>query len=441
MIREKLYRDPIHDLIALDKNSPQDCVLMQLIDSPEMQRLRRIRQLGLASFAYQGAEHSRFTHSLGAMWVATRILNQLGKERHVAPRLSFATRCAALLHDVGHGPLSHVFESFMGVHHETWTRQIILDRTSAIHNILRSHHAALPGEVVQIIEGESKPAYLSQIISSQLDADRFDYLLRDSASTGVKYGIYDLERLLHVLRLDPRGETILVAANGVQAVEKYLQARYHMYSQVYLHKTVRAAECVFGKLLIRAADLIRKNQLPGISDQPLGRLLLQRGKATLVDYTQVDDYVIFANLNQWCNSEDSILRDLSQRIVQRNLFKTIDVSRVNGLTAKMSHAKKIIKEARLDPKYYLSLDTSGDTPYRPYDPRLPGHTQHIQVENPNGAPRDIVEHSEVVRGLARAAFSLKRVMFPANTKGCDIRAAMNNLFLDQKDSETFLPPW
>ncbi len=439
MIREKLYRDPVHDLIALDKNSSEDTTLMELIDCPEMQRLRRIRQMGLAYLTYQGAEHSRFSHSIGAMLVATRILDQLSKEQPVPPRMQFATRCAALLHDIGHGPLSHVFESFMSISHESWTRRIILDPSSNVNRILRQYHAALPGEVAGIIEGESRPRYLSQIIASQLDADRFDYLLRDSIMTGVKYGIYDFERLLHVLRLDARGENIVVAANGVQAVEKYLQARYHMYSQVYLHKTVRAGERVFGNLLMRAADLAKDDKLLRLwPDEPLLTLLRKKTQTDLGTYLQIDDYAIQTALQRWKDCADPILSDLAGRIVERRLFKTIDVSKVKGLKAKERAAREVISSAGLDPRYYFIIDTSGDMPYKPYNPSRPEVKSHIIVERASGS-RDIHEVSEVVGGLARAAFTVKRAIFPAVAGGRDLRDEMSRIFLSTETSESFLP--
>ncbi len=442
MIRDKLYRDPVHDLIALDKNTVEDNTLMELIDAPEMQRLRRIRQMGLANLAYQGAEHSRFTHSIGAMWVATRVLEQLNRQQPVPPRMQFATRCAALLHDVGHGPLSHLFESFMGKHHEAWTRQIILDEHSTVNRILRQYHASLPVEVVNIIDGNSHPRFLSQIISSQLDADRFDYLLRDSMMTGVKYGIYDLERLLHVLRLDARGDNIVVAANGVQAVEKYLQARYHMYSQVYLHKTVRAGERVFGSLLTRAADLSVNPELLRLRpDDPLLALLQNKADADLSTYLKLDDHLIFTALQKWSECDDAILRDLSDRILNRRLFKTMDVSRVKNLKVKEKEARDEITKAGLDPRYYFIVDSSGDVPYRPYDPRKPTVSSHILVEQSkpfSNQTRDIYEVSEVVAGLARAAFKVKRIIFPGMAGTVDLRGVMSRIFFEADISESFL---
>lgn len=448
MIRDKLYRDPVHDLIALDKNSAEDNTLMDLIDAPEMQRLRNIRQMGLANLAYHGAEHSRFSHSIGAMYVATRILDQLAREQSIPPRMRFATRCAALLHDVGHGPLSHVFESFMGVHHELWTRRIILDRTSQINQILRRHHASLPAEVVNIIEQKARPRFLSQIISSQLDADRFDYLLRDSVMTGVKYGIYDFERLLHVLRLDARRENIVVAANGTQAVEKYLQARYHMYSQVYLHKTVRAGERTFDSLLLRAADIAQgrikqtddQNLLRLSLDNPLLHLLRDPVNVDLETYCDLDDHLVFSALHRWTHSPDTILADLARRITDRRLFKTLDISRVKNLRSKEKAARDAIRAAGLDPRYYFIMDSSGDAPYKPYNPQHPS-TSHILVEH--GAPgqtttRDIHEISEVIAGLARAAFTIKRIVFPGDEEHTELRQTMMTIFYDADTGTDFL---
>ncbi|MBX7247247.1 MAG: HD domain-containing protein [Candidatus Sumerlaeaceae bacterium] len=432
MIREKLYRDPIHDLIALDKNSREDRTIIALIDAQEMQRLRRIRQLGLASLAFQGAEHSRFTHSLGVMWLATRILGQLSKQRKLNTRQIFLTRCAALLHDVGHGPLSHVVEKFLGVHHETWTARILLSPHSEVNRILRQYHPSSPRDIVNIIEGRATPPFLSQIITSQFDADRFDYLLRDSAMTGVKYGIYDLERILHILRLDARGQNIVVARNGIQPVEKYLQSRYHMYSQVYLHKTVRAAEMMFRLLLKRGRDLAVKGQLPVLdSTEPMARLLLNGSAVEMGDYLDVDDDIVFSSLKRWRKCKDPILADLSRRILERRVLKTLDVSKVRNLPHRIRRAKEYLRSNGMDPDYYFAVDTSGDTPYRPYDPRNPKGSEHILVETLDRKRpyRDIHEMSEVVVGLTRAAFTIRRAMFPEFAGKRNLRLEMENILL------------
>ena len=431
VINERLYRDPVHNIIALDCNNPDDLILMRLIDTPEMQRLRRVRQLGLASYAYQGAEHSRFTHSIGVMWIATRILARLMQERSVSPRLALATRCAALLHDVGHGPLSHIFESVLGVHHEEWTQRILLNRSSPINAILREASPSLPRMVVDVIEGRGNPPFLSQIISSQLDADRFDYLLRDGLMTGVKYGIYDLERILHILRLDKAGRHIVIAANGVMPVEKYLQSRYSMYLQVYLHKTVRASETMLSRLLLRAGDLARQNKLPLPTDsEPLTRMLRDGTQASLADFLIVDDDSVYSHMKHWSNSPDPILQDFSRRLLERRLFKTIDITQIRGLRRKLQLARSTLRDAGLDPRYYFIVDESTNVPYRPYDAQSPESTRHILVEDnkhPKGT-RDLHEVSEVVRGLTRAAFTIRRAIFPSDVAGFNLREKMDEIF-------------
>jgi hypothetical protein len=432
MIREKLYRDPVHDLISLDKNSREDRCIMQLIDTPQMQRLRRIRQLGLASLSFQGAEHSRFTHSLGVMWIATRILGQLAKEWPISQMQATAVRCAALLHDVGHGPFSHIFEVFLGMSHETWTRRIILSAGSEVHRVLRAFSPDLPRKVAGIIEGQGTPPFLSQIISSQLDADRFDYLLRDSAMTGVKYGVFDFERLLKVLRLDPRGKRIVVSQNGIHPVEKYLQARYHMYSQVYQHKTVRAAETMLALTLRRATEVSGESAQESLaSNRCLARLLTKGDRIPLPDYLGLTDEVVLGALDDWRTATDPVLRDLATRLLERRLFKTIDVSQVRGLKAKLGAAKAEISRLGVDPRYYLALDESGSVAYRPYDSSGVESGRHIMVEAKAfpGAYADIHDLSEVVAGLSRAACTTRRIAFPEKLSGTNLRERMTRIFL------------
>src|SRR5258708_31515668 len=190
---ERIYRDPVHNIIRLRTDNDEGELMMRLIDSSEFQRLRRIKQLGLGLYTYQGAEHSRFTHSLGAFHLMTRVMDRLGERYSIRAQDRVAARAAALLHDVGHGSFSHVMEKVLNFHHEQWTVQVILSDQSEIGDLLRSYSPDLPGKVASIIEGQFRPSALAQLVSSQLDVDRMDYLLRDSLMTGAKYGIYDLE--------------------------------------------------------------------------------------------------------------------------------------------------------------------------------------------------------------------------------------------------------
>src|SRR5436190_19071207 len=173
---EKIIRDPVHDVIAFRTESPVDALLFRLINAAEFQRLRRIRQLGLASLAYPGADHSRYSHSLGVMETARKIIAQLRRNFTIGEEDETVVLAASLLHDLGHGPFSHVFERVTGVHHEQVTYDIILDPNSQVHQILAAHDAALPQAVVDTMRAVPQRTFISDILSSQLDADRCDYL-------------------------------------------------------------------------------------------------------------------------------------------------------------------------------------------------------------------------------------------------------------------------
>ena len=253
---ERIYRDPVHNIIRLRTDTDEGELMMRLIDTPEFQRLRRIKQLGLGLYTYQGAEHSRFTHSLGAFHLMSRVLDRLCEKYAIDEQDRAAARAAALLHDVGHGSFSHVMEKVLGFHHEKWTVEVVLSEATEIGRLLRSFSPELAGQGGAIIEGKFQPAALAQLVSSQLDVDRMDYLLRDSLMTGAKYGIYDLEWIINALAIDEEHDRIYVAARGLYAVEEYLQARYYMFRQVYFHRTLRSAEAVLRAILRRALKLL-----------------------------------------------------------------------------------------------------------------------------------------------------------------------------------------
>ncbi|MGH9908159.1 MAG: HD domain-containing protein, partial [Pyrinomonadaceae bacterium] len=215
---ERIYRDPVHNIIRLRTDSDEGDLMMRLIDASEFQRLRRIKQLGVGLYTYQGAEHSRFTHSLGAFHLMTRVLDRLGEKHAIRDSDRTAARAAALLHDVGHGSFSHVMEKVLGFHHESWTVRVVLSPDTEVGKLLGSYSQDLPKKVAAIIEGHFQPAALAQLVSSQLDVDRMDYLLRDSLMTGAKYGIYDLEWVINALAIDEAADRIYVEARGLYAV-------------------------------------------------------------------------------------------------------------------------------------------------------------------------------------------------------------------------------
>src|SRR5882724_13221221 len=295
---ERIYRDPVHNIIRLRTDNNEGELMMRLIDTPEFQRLRRIKQLGLGLYTYQGAEHSRFTHSLGAFHLMSRVLDRLGERHVIKDQDHTAARAAALLHDVGHGSFSHVMEKVLGFHHEKWTVEVVLSEATEIGQLLRSYSADLPAKVEAIIEGNFQPAALAQLVSSQLDVDRMDYLLRDSLMTGAKYGIYDLEWIINALAIDEENDRIYVAARGLYAVEEYLQARYYMFRQVYFHRSLRSAETVLRSSLRRALALVEKGApvwcAPGTSFEKI----LQRQMLTITEHLEMDDSDVIFHMKQ-----------------------------------------------------------------------------------------------------------------------------------------------
>ena len=375
-LSERIYRDPVHNIIRLRTDSDEGELMMRLIDAPEFQRLRRIKQLGLGLYTYQGAEHSRFTHSLGAFHLMTRVLDRLGEKHNIQQEDRTAARAAALLHDVGHGSFSHVMEKVLGFHHEAWTVQVVLSDQTEIGRLLRAHSPELPAKVAAIIEGKFQPAALAQLVSSQLDVDRMDYLLRDSLMTGVKYGIYDLEWIINALAIDEAGDRIYVVARGLYAVEEYLQARYYMFRQVYFHRSLRSAEAVLRSILRRALALLEAGESVWHAPETAFEKVLRTQKLTIEEHLEIDDSDVLFHIKQWQRSKDPILKDLSERFTGRRLFKAVDLD--------------------MNPSEQVSF--------------LAAARECVRK-----AIREISEVSDVVRGLQRG-YELHRVCFPAEVK-------------------------
>lgn len=393
--------------------------MIRLIDTPEFQRLRRIKQLGLGLYTYQGAEHSRFTHSLGAMHLMTRILKQL-EDRHSLDQEERATvRAAALLHDVGHGPFSHAMEKVLGVHHEQMTIGAVTSAETNLNSVLRSFSSGLPQRIASVIDGKFKPAALAQLVSSQLDVDRMDYLLRDSLMTGAKYGMYDLEWIINAIQIDEEADRIYIAARGVYAVEEYLQARYYMFRQVYFHRTLRSAEAVLRSAVRRALALVASGVDVWCTLDSAFQKVLGRKQLTIREHLSLDDSDVIFHMKQWQQSEDQVLSDLSERFVNRRLFKAIDLDMpINEREDFLDAARSVVERAGFPAEYYFIEDRASDLPYYGYyttggvEPRT-----RIYVEDGYAHPRvrEISEVSQAVRGLAEG-YELHRVCFPAEVK-------------------------
>lgn len=417
-LSERFYRDSVHNIIRVRTDTPDGALIAELIDASEFQRLRRIRQLGLAHFAYQSAEHSRFTHSLGAFHLADRVLAKLQEQYPIEPKDITAVKTAALLHDIGHGAFSHVIESILHFHHEDYTISTVLSNETEIGRILYRHDAGLPNRIADIICGSFRPMALGQLVSSQLDVDRMDYLLRDSHLTGVKYGVFDLEWIIKSLQINEKDDHLYISAPGIYAVEDYLQARHYMFRQVYFHRTLRSAEAVLQSLLRRALELYKTGgdvwYLPGT---PLEKILCGE-KLRLCEHLALDDADIIFYIKRWQHSTDAILSDLATRFINRRLFKAFDLDMPDEERS-MFVAKvcDIAQGAGLDPAFYVAEDKAGDVPHYFYIKDEKSRKNLIFVEDGFARPRirEISEVSAAVRGLQKE-YRIHRLCFPAELK-------------------------
>lgn len=415
---ERIYRDSVHNIIRVNTDAPEGRLTVALIDTREFQRLRRIRQLGLAHFAYQSAEHSRFTHSLGAFHLATRMIAKLRLRYEIAERAQTAVRIAALLHDIGHGPFSHVVESILGFHHETFTIEAVLSGETEVGSLLRAYSDELAADVASIIRGDFPHKALAQLVSSQLDVDRMDYLLRDSLMTGAKYGIYDLEWIIKSIEIDETADRLYVSAAGLYAVEDYLQARYYMYRQVYFHRTLRAAEAILRMLLGRALFLCKSGTPPWTAGgTPMDRIL-SGAPLDLAALLELDDTDVMFSIKRWRGSEDPILSDLSHRFLDRRLFKAYDLDMPAAERSQfIEAARAAVADEGFDPDYYFVEDKAGNAAYSFYSQGTPNSRNQIYVEDGFARPaiREISSVSAAVRGL-QEGYQIHRVCFPAELK-------------------------
>ncbi len=404
--RDRHFRDPVHDYISFRGSSRTDRMLLDLVETPEVQRLRRIRQLGLAHLVFPGAEHSRFTHALGVMAVAREMLDTLCRIQPRLRRHEPVVLAAALLHDIGHGPLSHAFEPIAGARHERWSAAMVEDDGTGVHRALRRFSRDLPGRVGDLFAGRYRPApLLSDLVSSQLDADRLDYLQRDVLATGARHGRFDLRRIL--LFLLPGERRVLVDGRALAAVEGYVIARAHMYEHVYYHKTVRAAESMLGAAVARARDLGAVEGLPtGLRATLAGR------RPALGDYLDIDDGDFFAALKAWSGSRDRGLRSLAGGLLHRRLLKCVgipdEVAFGKGYGRVKAEAQDLVRRRGFDPGADLVLDESAEERYLPYAAGG-DRGQAILVHQAGRArPRPLEEVSDLVRRLSERRIFLVR---------------------------------
>jgi HD superfamily phosphohydrolase len=402
---EKIIRDPVHDVIAFRLNRPLDALLFKLLSAPELQRLRRIRQLGMASLAYPGADHSRYSHSLGVMETARKILDQLAaagfaideQGRHVCV-------VAALLHDAGHGPFSHVFERVSGIHHEEMTRRVILDPESGINRILREYDTALPRMIVDFLNCRPKRTFFCDIIASQLDADRFDYLLRDNLMTGARYGSYDLEWVLHALTIDQSCDRLAVDVKGVSAVETYLQARFNMYRNVYFHKVVRSAEGMVKLALQRARRLAVQRRLEWPRENQATYLAMLGQQLSARQFNDLDDIAVMHCFKIWSHGEDALLATLCRGLLFREVYKSFDLSHIDDplhVRKIITAVERLIADGGGEPGYEMFDDQASGSGYENFGKEECGGSNEILVRRGDGTTASFAQISPLTGALGR----------------------------------------
>jgi hypothetical protein len=415
----KIFRDPIHNVIDLDTGDKAvNDLLIKLIDSKEFQRLRYIKQLGFSYCAYPSAVHTRFEHSLGVAFLAKRLLEKIISLKEITlvknetnnfrkQLVNFFEQIeqqkplaivAALLHDIGHGPLSHVIEGITGINHEEWVREIIMGNTE-VHALLAGFNKTWPQDVCDILS-DNKRYYSAKILTGHIDIDKMDYLLRDSHMTGTGYGKFDIEWLINVLTVGVTGagsvEIGLELNKGLSVAESLVMARIYMFKNVYLHKVTLVAQRMLKKLLERVKTVKSDIQLASFPNDDLKTIILQKGhkpSELLENYLSITDVDFNYFLKSLQTSRDVVLRDLSVGLFNRCLFKELSQKDWNTL--------KLFIEDR--------NNNDGTAEY---------YTEHIQIDARAEKMVYTAGESEMI------LFDKNGVGFPLSQKSSVVRAHM-----------------
>lgn len=385
MNKKKIFNDPVYGFISI----PYE-IVFDLVEHPFFQRLRKIAQLGLTSYVYPGALHTRFQHALGAMHLMGETLDVLrSKGIHITDEEAEAVTIAILLHDIGHGPFSHTLEKgiIAEVTHEYLSELIMKKLNQQFNNRLSL--------AIKIFKNQYYKKFLYQLVSGQMDMDRMDYLNRDSFFTGVYEGVIGYDRIIKMLDVH-KGE-LVVEAKGIYSIEKFLIARRLMYWQVYLHKTVLSAEQMLVKILQRAKELARANK--DVFATHSLRLFLynefspkdfEKNTEVLEEFSLLDDFDIYTSIKEWTRHPDTVLSVLSQNIVKRKLFKCemknnpFTVSVIDKLQKSVSREYKI---APHEAKYFVFSESTSNSAYT-------RETGSIKILFKDGKVMDVAEASD-----------------------------------------------
>ena len=428
----KIFRDPIHNVIDLDTGDKQsNALIISLINSRSFQRLRMVKQLGLANYAYPSANHSRFEHSLGVAYLAKRFLDKLlSKEELILEQYKdkesynkFAgffsrlrkdrimTILAALLHDVGHGPLSHVSETLTDVMHEHWVREMILGETD-INRILSKHNKHYPQQIWDILSNNPQnPMPTAKLISGQLDIDKIDYLLRDAYMTGSGYGKFDMEWLINVITvglIEGNVEIGLDISKGMSVAEAVVIARINMFKNVYLHKVSNIAQKMLQLLFARIKEIGEDVPFTAIKNLYFSGLTKTNMGAHLADYLDTTDIEFNYFLKHLTHAKDPVLKNLAEGLIYRQFFKQVSKEIWEALQVHISQTKG---EAVVD--YYTTTlvieDKKGGLMYQP-------NKDQIFLFDKSGAGFDLAEKSAIINtsthvSTGEVAYFVDRIVY------------------------------
>jgi HD superfamily phosphohydrolase len=363
----KIFTDPIHGFVHVPKG-----IVLRLIDHAYVQRLRRVRQLGLGYLVFPGSEHSRFSHAIGALGLMQRAIQSLKEKNTTITRAEHeAVLIGILLHDIGHGPFSHTLEHTLvrNFHHEMMTLALMRKLNDEFDGALSM--------AIDIFTGQYPKTFLHQLISSQLDMDRLDYLKRDSVYTGVLEGSIGIDRIIKTLRVFQGN--VVIEKKGVYAIENYITARRLMYMQVYQHKTVLSADKLLRSVLQRVSDLLEQGKDVQTISPSLDYFLREKPSARrgltnriITHYQNIDDNDILMSLKYWQKDKDPVLADLSQRFLNRRFFRTTFLKDKPGEDLQeryMLATQKLLRERGLPDTpeiagYYLGFDALVNEAYR-----------------------------------------------------------------------------
>ncbi|MCI5774201.1 MAG: HD domain-containing protein [Erysipelotrichaceae bacterium] len=380
----KVMRDPIHGYIHVSYE-----VIWAIINHPIFQRLRRIKQMGSSYIVYHTAEHTRFAHSLGVYEIVQRMCYENKDiDEAIDEKDKIVVMLAALLHDIGHGPFSHAFESVFPFDHEAYSVKII--KESSLATLLDSYAPGLSQEVADIIAHKSSKSLLVSMISSQLDADRMDYLLRDAYFTGTKYGEYDLERVLRTLRV--KDGKLVVKESGIHTIEDYIMARYHMYWQVYYHPVARSFEAILNKIFLRMQKLHAQDP-SSLDDVAMFKALLNN-EFTLQAHFLLDECACVYGFEKLIDHEDKIISDLCRRLRDRDLFEYEESEDVD-----VENIKEKLWSLGFDPEYYMAQDQVRQSPYQPY---RGSDERGILILMADGKIKELSKASMIVNSLTKS---------------------------------------